>query len=97
MTKKGYRKTRKLSQYAGTDQGVHEWYRMVFERLGYMVIAKAKGWNTKIAEYKRSITHLIKTIEQLKTEYEDRNRVHDMNVLLMNVKVLKTHVDKDFR
>jgi len=96
MAKKDYRKTMKLPRYAGTYHGVHKWYEHVFEKLGWMVLADAKGFHGKVSEYKKSINRLIKTIEHIKSEYENQNQVHDLNVLLMNTKVLKQHVEKDF-
>jgi hypothetical protein len=68
----------------------------MFEKLGWMVLADAKGYDYKIDTYKKSIDNLIKTIEHLMAEYENQNRIHDLRVLLMNTKVLKEHVNKDF-
>ncbi len=62
-----------------------------------MVLADAKGYKYKVETYKKSINNLIRTIEHIMDEYEDRNRIHDLRVLLMNTKVLKEHVDKEFK
>jgi predicted lipoprotein len=91
------RSTQKLPRYAATFHGLHEWYEAMFEKLGWMVLAQAKGKNYKITAYKKSIANLIKSIEHVMTEYKDQNRVHDLNVLLMNTKVLQAHVNKDFK
>ena len=97
IAKIDYRKTMKLPKHSTTFHGVHHWYKSVFEKLGWMVLAEAKGYDFKVSTYKKSIEHLIKTIEHLLKEYEEHNKIHDLKVLLMNTKVLKAHVDKDFQ
>jgi len=87
---------KKLPRYAATYHGVHKWYTAMFEKLGWMVLAQAKGMKSKVTEYKKSVSDLIKTIEHIKAEYEDRNRIHDLNVLLMNTHVLQDHIHNDF-
>ena len=96
MPKMNLRHTMKLPKHSATLDGVHHWYKSVFEKLGWMVLADAKGYNFKVSTYKKSIDHLIKTIEHLMKEYEGHNRLHDLKVLLMNTKVLQAHVKKDF-
>lgn len=91
------RSTRKLPKHASTFHGVHKWYKHTFEKLGWMVLADAKGYDYKVETYKKSIDNLIKTMEHLMTEYENHNRLHDLRVLLMNTKVLQEHVEKDFK
>jgi len=82
-----------LPAFANTFHGVHHWFKAVFEKLGWMVLAKAKGYDDKIAVYKKSIERLMKTLEHLSEEYESKNRKHDLNVLMMHVKVLDTYVN----
>jgi hypothetical protein len=77
-----------LPMHASTMHGVHHWHKHMFEKLGWMVLAKAKGYDYKVADYKKSIAHLLKTLEHLGTEYENHNRKHDLNVLHMNVMCL---------
>jgi hypothetical protein len=91
-----HRKTMKLPRYANTFHGLHKWYKSMFEKLGWMVLADAKGYHYKVSAYKKSIENLILSLEHLKNEYEDHNKIHDLNVLLMNTKVLLAHVLKDF-
>ena len=92
------RQTRKvkLPKYAMTFQGLQMWHNAMFEKLGWMVLADAKGYDGKIAEYKKSVNRLIEAITYAMKKYEDHNRKHDLSVLLMNAEVLKEHVDKDF-
>ena len=100
-TRRNYRDTEgrrgggKLPRYASTMYALHKWYQTLCEKLGWIVIAKAKGYDDKVAQYKRSIAHFLKSAEHLKGEYEDHNRQHDLNVLHMNVKELQNYVNKN--
>lgn len=82
--------------YASTYDGLFYWYNKMLEKLGWIVMAKAKGRKEKISHYKRSIVHFLKTAEHLKNEYENHNRKHDLNVLILNVKELQSFVTKHF-
>ncbi len=75
--------TRKFPKFASTFSGIRKWYEKLFGKLGWMVLAKEKGYNYKITSYKKSIEDLINTIEHVMGEYEDHNRIHDLNVLLI--------------
>ena len=80
--------------YASTMKGIHHWHIRTFEKLGWMVLAKAKGYDYKVEAYKKSIDHLLKTINHVEAEYENHNRKHDLNVLRMNVECLRDYVRK---
>ena len=88
--------TRKLPMYASTYDGVFYWYNKMFEKLGWMVLAKDKGNKEKISHYKHSIDRFLKTAEHIYKEYENHNRKHDVNVLLMNARALQSFVNKHF-
>jgi hypothetical protein len=74
--------------------GVNRWFRAMHEKLGWMVIAKAKGLNHKIVEYKRNLARLVRTIEHLIHEYTNMNRIHDLKVLHMEARELMDYVNK---
>ena len=73
---KGGRRTRRNRAYhpskmshdeygCGTTMlGLHEWYTAMFEKLGWMILAKHKKYNDKISAYKNSIKHLKAELEQ---------------------------------
>ena len=96
------RQTRKASRghgqeipmHAITFHGVQEWQKAMFEKYGWMLLAKAKGYDFKIAPYKKAIDHLIASIKHVAFEYRCPDRLHDLNVLLMNVMVLKGHASR---
>lgn len=94
--KKTNRSTIKLPRNAMTLDGLTKWYAHLFDKLGWMTIANAKGCSSKLTQYKRSIDHFIKTAKSLKSEYENQNRKHDIDVYIANAEVLKAHVSKSF-
>ena len=83
-----------LPMHANTMCGLNHWYVAMHEKLGWMVLAKAKGYDFKVSAYKQAIEHLVKSIEHVKAEYKDHDRKHDLNVLLMNIKCLHSFVMK---
>jgi hypothetical protein len=93
---KGTRRSRRqtLPPHNVTFHGIQEWYKHEFEKFGWMLLAKAKGYNFKITAYKRAIGHMIASIKELMSQYSDSDRIHDLKVLLMNAMVLKEHADR---
>ena len=75
-------------------KGLHHWYHAKFEKLGWMVLAKAKGHHEKITEYKRGIRRLMESIEHVMGEYRDPDRIHDLRVLHMNTAELQRFADR---
>jgi hypothetical protein len=74
--------------------GLVHWHTHVFEHLGWMVLAKAKGYDEKVRVYKMSVTHLIESIKHTISEYENHDRKHDLKVMLMQVEVLKEKMNR---
>jgi hypothetical protein len=66
----------------------------MFEKLGWMVLAKEEGLDYKISTYKKSLARLIASIKHVSSEYESADRKHDLHVLLLRVMCLKDFVDK---
>ena len=71
---------------------INNWYKHLFERLGWTVIMAAKGYNNKVSEYRRSIDRLLATIDHAASEYMNHDRIHDLRVMRMNVEALKEFV-----
>ena len=80
-----------------TIHGFHRWYIAMFEKLGWMVLAKSKGhMNDKIVSYKLSLTRLEEKIRcKINTTY-DMDKQIDLKLMLQDVRILIDHVDKDF-
>ena len=83
-----------LPVYANTFHGLHKWYEAKFEKLGWMVLAKEKGYDYKLEAYKLSLDDLLKSIEHVMAEYEDNDRKHDLQVLHDNTRCLQDFVEK---
>lgn len=81
---------------ASTLGGLERWHDSLFEKVGYMVLAKAKGRTQKIISFKASIDYFLKSVDHVMSEYENHNKKHDLNVLKMNMLELKEFVKKNF-
>jgi hypothetical protein len=88
--------TTALPKYTGTFYGLHRWYKRIFEKVGWLVLAKAKGYTGKIEEYKRGIARFLKTVDHVSGEYSNVDRKHDLNVLKMNMLALQGFVNRTF-
>jgi len=65
----------------------------MFEKLGWMILAKQHGMTDKIISYRMS---LKSSIEHKYAHMRDKDRKEDLGILLKNVHVLMEHVEKDF-
>jgi len=85
---------RSIPRNAATMGQLGRWFKAMHEKLGWITLAQAKGLNSKVVEYKRSLAHLVESIEYVMGEYTNMNRIHDLKVLLMEAKALVAYVDK---
>jgi hypothetical protein len=88
MVRHTRKKTKMLPMHANTFNGLYDWYNAKFEKLGWMVLAKAKGNYSKVATYKKDIKHLLSSIEHLINDYIDIDKQHDLHVLYANTQAL---------
>ena len=90
-------KTRKSHvPHEHTCNGLHKWYVAMFEKLGWMLLAKRNGWNDKIDTYKNSVHRLEEAILTKHKHTKDADRKIDLEIMLKNVQVLREHVHSDF-
>jgi len=82
-----------LPRYESSLYGIRNWYKNMFERFGWVLLAKAKGNTYKVRTYKRDINELLKTIKHTIPSYEEKNRKHDLYIILKHVQVLKKHAN----
>lgn len=79
-----------------TCHGLHEWYVSMFEKLGWMLLAKRNGWNDKVATYKNSIHRLEEAVVHKHKHTKDMDRKRDLEIMLKNIHVLSEHIHSDF-
>ena len=75
------RQTRKLQISNATYLNIDRWYRRMLDDVGYMVLAKGKGYDAKIQSYKESFANLLKTIELVRKDSKGHDRIRDLTVL----------------
>ena len=74
--------------------GLTHWHKHVFEHLGWMILAKAKGMDAKVRAYKQSVDNLCRSLKHVSSEYENNDKKHDLNVMLMQVELLQRKMGK---
>jgi len=90
-------KTRKQKCCAATFHSLHVWQKHMFEHLGWMVLAKSKGYmNDRVDAYVSSVHRLEIALKQKIASVQDADKKADLKIMLENVGVLRRHVDKDF-
>lgn len=93
--------------YNATFHGLHEWHKSMFEKLGWMVLAKdkmihskdaseRKHMKSKIQCYINSVHRLCNALEEKIRIVEETDRKMDLVILLRNCQVLYDFVKKSF-
>lgn len=79
-----------------TFDALRKWKKHTFEKLGKVVLANAKGYHFKVAEYKLSLARLAAALEVKLQRIQDPDKREDLAIMLDHVQILRQHVEKDF-
>jgi len=91
----GGRKTRKCKNDA-TFVWLNLWYKSEFEQLGWMVLAKSKGYDEKVYNYINSAQRLYYQLECKVRDTKDHDKKQELMIMLKDLKCLIDHIHKDF-
>jgi hypothetical protein len=80
-----------------TFHGLNDWMKCKFEKLGWMVLAKHKGYKDKTNCYLNSINRLKIAIEDKMNHIHDNDKKEDLEIMLHNVKILQEHAKRDLK
>lgn len=79
-----------------TFDALKKWKKHAFEKLGKVVVANAKGYHFKVAEYKLSLARLAAALEVKLQRVQDADKREDLAIMLNHVQILREHVERDF-
>ena len=91
--------------YKSTFAGLHKWYVHVFEKFGWMILAKHEAqtsksselrnrMNHKIIGYKNMIVSLHEALYEKKSIYSENDRKIDLQNMITNVETLFSYLNK---
>ena len=87
---------KKTCKNTATFYAFNVWYKDMFEKLGWMVLAKSwGGMEDKLISYKKSIHRLEHKLACKMNVVHDPDKKDDLYIMWKNVQVLKAHADKD--
>ena len=69
----------------------------MFEKLGWMLLAREHGYHEKIHAYKAGLHYLCNALEYKIRHTKCADKKADLRILLQNTHVLMEHVKEDFR
>ena len=87
---------RRKPSHAHTFHSLHEWHKAMFEKLGWMLLAREHGYHEKIFAYKAAIGYLCDSLEHKIKHTREADRKEDLRILLRNTHILMDHVKRDF-
>ena len=79
-----------------TYSSLTNWYKKMFEKLGFMILAYNKGHDDQINNYINNLYLLKDSLMEALVEINDPDRKRDLKIMLDNLKILIEHVTEDF-
>jgi len=80
-----------MPRYNCTFHGIHEWSSHMFEKLGWMLLAKRNKNRSSIRCFIKDLRHLLHEIDAKCLETMDPDRKKDLQELHSNVSYLAEH------
>lgn len=77
-----------ISQHS-TFLGVNKWYQHSATHFGWAIMALSRGDTEKVKVYVKSLDRLVKAIQELQKVYQSPDKIHDLQVLEYQAKVLQ--------
>ena len=74
-----------------TLDGLNHWFETMFEKLGWMLLAKKHGYLDKVKAYRNSIKRLEEAIRYRHSITTNPDIKIDLEIMLKNVLILKDH------
>ena len=71
-----------------TYHGLEKWHCHLFQKFGWMLIAKESGRELELGNYLECIDHLIKGLQEKIAITEERDRINDLSGLLESSQIL---------
>ena len=76
---------------------INYWFKQVFEKLGWMVLAMKQGDNNKVIVYLESIVHLKDNIVLKISETQNVDTKQDLEIMRSNIETLIKFVNKNLK
>jgi hypothetical protein len=83
----------KIVAHEMTFHSLNLWYKSIFEKLGWMVLALEQENEMKIANYIQGIINFIASAKLKKKLVEENDRKDDIKIMIHNMKSLLKFVE----
>ena len=96
QTRSMLKQSKSSCKNGATMHGLNHWYKEMFEKLGWMVLAKSQGgMQDKLTSYKHTLARLEEKLLCKINQVQDKDRKDDLEIMLKNTRVLRAHAMKD--
>ena len=90
-----YRLSPEKCEYPATTHGLKKWHQAMFEKLGWMILAKKKRYTEKVGSYLVSLSRLQNKLECKIHSVKDEDKKNDLKIMLDDVNILVEHAKRD--
>lgn len=76
------------TNYNASSLDIRYFYKSLFEKMGWMILARRNGVNAEVANYKKPLELLKQMLYKKGTQSLDKPMRDDLNIMISNVNVL---------